>query len=469
MNHPPKPSRRVAVVWLACLLCPGGVGALAARRVRQVAPPRPVVRLRATLDTGRIETCAFSPASKLVAVSHKDRTVQLWDVAGGRLLRTLDAFKETPVIFWSPDGRRFLTTSWGKNATAGVWDAETGRRLFELSGLRPDTRAPEWSPDGKTIMTVAADNSWKASLLSKEKAKIYLWDAETGRLKSELTVKGESVEGKFSPDGRQVLTTGFKAEAQLWDVSTGRLVATLAPAHSKYQLDSCAGDFLPGGKFVVVDNFLRGVYLWDAATGELKTTVIEQDNGNQISLHGISPDGSLLVIYRERFKSSKSFKIISSVELRESLSGQVRAEMTGRNMMWSVHQVLWSPDERVLVTAGGSHGYEGKIWDAATGQLRATFPMTAVQGRVPFTSYFSNLDRLSFHPALPVLMAASNDHIRFLNPVSGELMQVLDTPGDFAQWSADGQLLLVVPKDLKSLQVWEPTDKFSVAERGGAG
>jgi hypothetical protein len=72
------------------------------------------------------------------------------------------------------------------------------------------------------------------------------------------------------------------------------------------------------------------------------------------------------------------------------MTGKLGAELTRKNVMRSVHQLVWNHDRQLLVTAGGSYVYEGKIRDVATGHLKATFQMIAKMGSVPFTSYNGN-------------------------------------------------------------------------------
>ena len=52
-------------------------------------------------------------------------------------------------------------------------------------------------------------------------------------------------------------------------------------------------------------------------------------------------------------------------------------------------------------------------------------------------------------------MAANNSFIRFWNPATGELLQMLENTSFDAQWSADGRLLVTFAKDRKSVQIWE--------------
>ena len=418
-----------------------------------VLQPKPVVRFKGVLDTGGAELLVFSPASKLIAIGNRDYTVQVWDASSGKKLSTIAVTKEIPDMHWSPEGERLLITN--RRKSADVWNVRTAEKVCSLIGLERDMYEAKWSPDGKAILLTTFYNTWKADFLAKKRTDAHLWDAETGRLKFTLKIPGLYGKVAFSTDGQQILTGADKDDAALWNASTGKLVATLNSFRRSVLDSGASGVFSPDGRFVAVYTYGRGIYLWETATGKLVKTLAVCESRNDYWLLGFSPDGKLLAIYREE-RIGSWFKLESSIELRDSLTGELRVSLTGKNMRYCAHQFEWSPDGKTLVTGGGSKKYEGKIWDVATGKLHATFPMVAKIGRVPFTSYFGDIDSLSFHPTVPILIAESNNFIRFWNPQTGELIQTLESTGFRSHWSADGRLLVRLSKDQKSVQIWEP-------------
>ena len=76
-------------------------------------------------------------------------------------------------VTFSPDGKRFATTSQDK--TAKVWDAKTGQLLLTLIGHTDQVAGIVYSPDGKRIATTSDDHTAK------------VWDATTGQLLLTLT------------------------------------------------------------------------------------------------------------------------------------------------------------------------------------------------------------------------------------------------------------------------------------------
>jgi WD40 repeat protein len=133
-------------------------------------------------------------ASRTVLVVHNGAPV--WDVT------------------FSPDGKRFATTSQDK--TAKVWDAKTGQLLLTLIGHTDEAAGIVYSPDGKRIATTSDDHTAK------------IWDATTGQLLLTLTGHTDAVGPiAFSPDGTRLVTTSLDKTAKVWDAMTGKELLTV--------------------------------------------------------------------------------------------------------------------------------------------------------------------------------------------------------------------------------------------------
>ena len=96
-------------------------------------------------------------------------------------------------VAFSPDGKRIVTGS--DDATAKVWDAETGQELLTLKGHTGSVISVAFSPDGKRIVTGSDDKTVK------------VWDAATGQ--ETPHPQGAHSRGQqrgFSPDGKRIVT-----------------------------------------------------------------------------------------------------------------------------------------------------------------------------------------------------------------------------------------------------------------------
>ncbi|MBI1914624.1 MAG: sigma-70 family RNA polymerase sigma factor [Planctomycetes bacterium] len=116
------------------------------------------------------ESVAFSPDGKTLASSEdfSSTTIDLWDVAKGRL-------KPQPVGHWtrpygtvSPDSRR-VATGGGVDGTVRLWDLETGDSRVLIQ--RPErVRGIAFSPDGRLLYSTGADDEvWVSDAITGER------------------------------------------------------------------------------------------------------------------------------------------------------------------------------------------------------------------------------------------------------------------------------------------------------------
>src|SRR5262245_8270003 len=144
---------------------------------------------------------AFSPDSKLLAVAggwwpeSKDFAVRLWDVASGREVRRLEGHAgAVAALAFSADGKRLVGASTaergegeGKPARrgrAGVWEVATGRVLRTLD-----------CPEGEVAVAPGA----RVLALRTPDGLLRLRDLETGR---DLGTIEDTLSFAFSPDGK---------------------------------------------------------------------------------------------------------------------------------------------------------------------------------------------------------------------------------------------------------------------------
>ena len=171
-------------------------------------------------------------------------------------------------LFFSPDGRRLYSVSQDK--TVRVWDVETGGMVRVLRGqIGPGHQgklyAAALSRDGKTLAL--------GGFLGREKGEdrkkvgdIRLLDARSGAVKSLLRGHGNVIHGlAFSQDGGRLISGGADKTARIWDVASGQTLQMLK-GHTRTILTV---DISPDGTRAVTGGEDKTLRLWDAKSGKV--------------------------------------------------------------------------------------------------------------------------------------------------------------------------------------------------------
>jgi WD40 repeat protein len=124
----------------------------------------------------------------------------------------------------SGDGTRAVSGS--NDKTLKVWDLTTGGLLRTLEGHADWVRAVAMSGDGRRAVSGSTDTTLK------------VWDPTTGGLLRTLEGHADAVNAvAMSGDGRRAVSGSDDGTLKVWDLTTGGVVASFA---ADYPLLCCA-------------------------------------------------------------------------------------------------------------------------------------------------------------------------------------------------------------------------------------
>lgn len=291
--------------------------ALAALQPDPLLPGKPAV-LRGSSET--VTAVAISADGKLVAAGSRDKTIRVWSLPNGELVRSVVggegqlnalAFSAdgallaagdvgfqvrvvdlksgevkatianpagvTDVAF-SPDGTQLAVG--GLSDTGGVYELPSGKRRYEVRG-----RTVSWSGDGKQLLVANAAGS------------LLFVDAKSGKVKKSIATTPHLPWATWSKDGKVLLSwNGNEVDVHLW-TAAGKAAGVLAgPPSTGFE-----GAKRPGVRALAVtadgataaaacaDGFVR---LWDVKAKAVKKA-FPADSLTSVAL---SADGGWLIV-----------------------------------------------------------------------------------------------------------------------------------------------------------------------------
>ena len=278
----------------------------------------------------------YSPDSKTIATSSKDKTIKIWHATNGSKL--FDLRGHTGVVSsvtYSPDGRAIASGSDDK--TIKIWNASTGGKVADLRGHTDAITRITYSPDGKTIATGSNDKT------------VRIWDVVTGEKLSDLQGPSDTVcSVAYSPDGKTVATGSGDGGVKIWNANTGNILLDLRGHTQTVSSVIYSSD----GKSIAAGSADMTLKIWDVATGN-KLFDIKEHTGVIYSV-AYSPDG----------KTIASASADKTVKIWDVATCSKVTDLNGHTD--NVVSVTYSPNGRTIAT--GSKDKTIKIWDVSTGK-----------------------------------------------------------------------------------------------------
>ena len=217
-------------------------------------------------DDTLVATCSFFGEPKQLQLeldSPAERRVHIWDAVTGKELRELAVVPGRVLsLEFSPDGTKLLTASQQRDGQSStrVWDAESGKELFSVSGERA-----AFSPSGSLLVTVdTSANQKDETILFESMNQVSVWDATTGeRIRSlSAQTQGPLESISFSPDGKSVMGSAT-AQIFVWKTETGVLKQRIDAASSEVQSEYSQD----GSK--IISASAGSIRIWDSSTNHM--------------------------------------------------------------------------------------------------------------------------------------------------------------------------------------------------------
>jgi WD40 repeat protein/ankyrin repeat protein/serine/threonine protein kinase len=295
------------------------------------------------LDPGTdVRSFSFSADGKRVVTAGQGSAV-VWDLATAQQIGTLSHDERLPINFaaFSSDGELVVTA--GEDATARIWNVNSGRLVGRpLSHVGP-LRQAEFDRLGKRVVTSCG-------------CEARIWDAVTCTelTKSPLWHEHSLRSVKFSSDDRQIVTVTDRDVVHYWDSNTGAPLKVI-DEHGKLHADPTLQS-VDRRRFTDV----RGdgaVRIYDLARQETQPVILTHDRG-PIDRAIFSPNGGIIAT-----AGGDNYTGIWDAETGNLLR---RLRHDG-----AVRALAFSPDAKWLAT--GSVDGKTRLWDVGSGELVGSF------------------------------------------------------------------------------------------------
>lgn len=147
-------------------------------------PANPIIRINTEMHSAKIMDITIDHAGKFLATASFDKTVKIWEVSTGKLVKTLrppvgignDGTLNT--VAFSADGKSIATggntgNSWDKGYSVYIFDVHSGEMIHSIRNLPQFIYRLAYSPDGSKL-AVAFNNGQGISIFSTSGYKL-LW------------------------------------------------------------------------------------------------------------------------------------------------------------------------------------------------------------------------------------------------------------------------------------------------------
>jgi WD40 repeat protein len=294
--------------------------------------------LTALAQDSWVTAAAFPPDTTCLATGHDDGAIRYWDLSTHQAMQVWRHHKKPiSAVAFRPDGKVLAAAA--EDKTISLWDVQTGKLIGALHGHTDRIPALAWHPDGKVLVSAGWDTTAR------------LWNP--GSLQPLLLLNthvGQVTALAFSKDGSLLATADGQPNLRVWDYSAKKELHVVKNLSAEVRTIAFSAD-----ASVVALNGARQIELIESRSGQRRTAA-GTSGGARTSI-ALSPDGARL--------ASNGGGLSCRIWNVATRSAQSSLPSTG-----VVHAVAYSPDGRYVA---GAAGKSIRVWDAATGAVKADF------------------------------------------------------------------------------------------------
>lgn len=236
-------------------------------------------RLTETDAVSFTRALSFSPIEngQLLATGGTDYTVRLWDTLTKECVMTGNRHTDqVKCVAFSPDGQTLVSGSY--DANIWIWDVTRGTHIRAIEDHQNTIHACKFSSDGKILVSSSYDHTVRLFsmpnatalevincdnfyycidlsadnmlAISTRRGIVEVWDlGSKPQLVTKINTKESEVAGvRFSPNGKQLVTSSDGRSLKVWNWETSRLLNSMQIKKINYGESIDGIDFLPDGK-----------------------------------------------------------------------------------------------------------------------------------------------------------------------------------------------------------------------------
>jgi len=285
--------------------------------------------------TDQIWSVAWSRDSSLLASAGADGLVKVWNAHTGKWL--FDYRGHFPFMVWHVDwSREKYIASSDEGSRVQIWDGTNGSYVTTFHGLGRGIIGAAWSPNNRYLAAGGRDNI------------VWVWDTQTKQAITQYHDHTSYINALcWSPDGTQLASAGGDRVVYIWNAFTGKR-SLIYPLHQSaiWTLSwSHSGQYIASGSAGESDSVVR---VWQAGTGE--TLYVYRGHAGSLHAAAWSP--------HDRYIASGSND--HTIHIWEPLTGQ--RHLIYKDHTEAVLSVGWSPDGAYIASAGADRVV--RIWNA---------------------------------------------------------------------------------------------------------